>query len=303
MLPFPFAGELAGLGTALFFACGATFFTFSSRLVGSQVINRGRLLAATLMLLVAHTLIYGGAVPRMATSDRWFWLGLSGVIGLTLGDAALFQAFVQVGTRLTVLVFSTAPVIAAVLGFLFLDEHLTSIQLLGMAVSLGGVLWVVSEQQGEPLTGAARRNYLSGLFFAFLGALGQALGAITAKFGLEGNFPALSAQIIRMLAATLAIWLIALFQKQVRSSLDELRSKPRATGYMLLGAIFGPVIGVFLSLVAIQYTEVGVASTLIAMVPIFLLPIGYFVFREKVSPRGIFGTLLALAGVAILFLA
>jgi drug/metabolite transporter (DMT)-like permease len=303
MPPFPFAGELAGLGTALFFACGATFFTFSSRLVGSQVINRGRLLAATLVLIAVHTLIYGGALPWLATPDRWFWLSLSGVIGLTLGDAALFQAFVQVGTRLTVLVFSTAPIIATLLGFFFLKEHLTPNQLLGMAISLGGVLWVVSEQQGEKLTGAARRNYLGGLFFAFLGALGQALGAITAKFGLVGDFPALSAQVIRMLAATLAIWLLALVQGQVKSSLGELRAKPRATGYMLLGAIFGPVIGVFLSLVAIQYTEVGVASTLIAMVPIFLLPIGFFVFKEKVSRRGVFGTLLALAGVAILFLA
>jgi drug/metabolite transporter (DMT)-like permease len=301
MPPFPFAGELAGLGTALFFACGATFFTFSSRLVGSQVINRGRLLAATLMLVLAHTLIYGGVIPA-ASSDRWLWLSLSGVIGLTLGDAALFQAFVQVGTRLTVLVFSTAPVFAALLGFFFLNEHLTAIQLLGIAVSIGGVLWVVSEQPGEKLTGAARRNYLGGLFFAMLGALGQALGAVTAKFGLAGDFPALSAQVIRMLAATLAIWLLTLIQRQVKSSVAELKSKPRAVGYMLLGAVFGPVIGVFLSLVAIQYTEVGVASTLIAMVPIFLLPIGYFVFKEKVSPRGIFGTLVALAGVAILFL-
>lgn len=302
MPPFPFAGELAGLGTAFFFACGATFFTFSSRLVGSQVINRGRLLAATFMLLLAHLLIYGSLLPADASSDRWFWLSLSGVIGLTLGDAALFQAFVQVGTRLTVLVFSTAPIFAALLGYFFLDEQLTAVQLLGVLVSLGGVLWVVSEQPGEKLTGAARRNYLGGLFFAFLGALGQAFGAVTAKFGLAGDFPALSAQIIRMLAATLAIWLFAVFRSQVKSSVTEFRAKPKAIGYMLAGAVFGPVIGVFLSLVAIQYTEVGIASTLIAMVPIFLLPIGYFVFKERVSPRGIFGTLIALAGIGILFL-
>jgi drug/metabolite transporter (DMT)-like permease len=302
MAPFMFAGELAGLATAFFFACGATFFTISSRQAGSLVVNRSRLLAACLVLVALHWLIYGGPLP-VAGSERWFWLGLSGVIGLALGDAALFQGMVQVGTRLTVLVFSTSPIFAAVMGYLFLEERLTPVQVLGIVVSMLGVLWVVSEQPAEERTSAQRRVYLSGLFFALLGAIGQALGAITAKFGLEGEFPVLSAQVIRMLAGTVSIWLLAMLSGQVRSTLIELRSKPRAAGAMLLGALFGPVIGVWLSLVAIQYTEVGVASTLIAMVPIFLLPIGYFVFRERVSPRATVGTLVALAGVAILFLA
>ncbi len=303
MPPFPFAGELAGLGTALFFAFGATFFTLSSRLVGSAVINRARLLTATLMLLVVHTLILGGPLPWLATADRWWWLGLSGVIGLALGDAALFQAFVQVGTRLTVLVFSTAPVFAAIMGWVFLNETLTSLQILGILVGLGGVLWVVSEQQGEKRNKAAQRNYLGGLFFALLGALGQAVGAITAKFGLAGDFPALSAQVIRMLAGTAVVWGYALLRGQIGDTVTQLRNKPRAAGYMLAGSTFGPVIGVYLSLVAIQYTAVGIASTLIAMLPIFLLPISYFAFKERISPRAIVGTVMALAGVAILFLA
>lgn len=302
MLPFPFAGEIAGLATAFFFACGATFFTMSSQAAGSLVVNRSRLLAACTILIVLHLLIYGSLLPA-AGGDRWFWLGLSGVIGLALGDAALFQGMVLVGTRLTVLVFSTAPVFAAVMGYLFLDEQLTGLQLLGIAVSLVGVLWVVSEQPTEQRSQAERRDYLLGLFFAFLGGLGQAIGAITAKFGLEGDFPALSAQVIRMLAGTLAIWLVAVAGGQVGSTVRELRSRPRAAGHMLLGTLFGPVVGVWLSLVAIQYSEVGVASTLIAMVPIFLLPIGYFVFRERVSLRATFGTITALVGVAILFLA
>ncbi len=303
MPPFPFAGELAGLGTALAFAFGASFFTLSSRLVGSAVINRARLLTATVMLLIIHTLIFGGPLPWLATPDRWWWLGVSGIVGLSLGDAALFQGFVMVGTRLTVLVFSTAPVFAAVMGWLFLRETLTSMQILGILVGLGGVLWVVSEQQGEKRDEAAQRNYLGGIFFALLGAIGQAIGVITAKFGLAGDFPALSAQVIRMLVATLAIWGWALLHRRAKLTFTELRKQPRAAGYMLVGSTFGPVIGVFLSLVAIQYTEVGIASTLIAMLPIFLLPIGYFIFKERVSPRAVFGTIIALAGVAILFLA
>ncbi|HRN49828.1 MAG TPA: DMT family transporter [Anaerolineales bacterium] len=189
----PYIGELAGLATAIAFAGGATFFTLSSQLAGSQVVNRARLLAATLILLILHVLVYGTAIPA-ADGQRWLWLGLSGVIGLALGDAALFQAFVQLGTRLTMLVFSTAPVFAAIMGYFFFDETLEPIAMLGMLLSLGGVAWVVSEQEPGERSNAERRVYLFGLLFAFLAALGQALGAITAKFGLVGDFPALSAR-------------------------------------------------------------------------------------------------------------
>lgn len=228
MPPFPFAGELAGLGTALSFAFGATFFTLSGRLVGSAVINRARLLMATMMLFILHTLFFGQPLPLQASGERWWWLGLSGVIGLSLGDAALFQAFVQVGTRLTVLVFSTAPIYAAILGWFFLSEALAPLQILGILVSLAGVLWVVSEQTHDPSDKAARRNYLGGIFFALLGALGQAGGAVTSKLGLGGDFSALSAQVIRMLVGTAAIWTWALLRGQATATIKELREKPRA---------------------------------------------------------------------------
>lgn len=301
-MPIPYLGELAGLATAMFFAGGASFFTLGSRLAGSQVVNRTRLLAATIILLSIHTLLYGTAIPA-ADGQRWLWLGLSGVIGLALGDAALFQAFVQLGTRITILVFSTAPVFAAILGFVLFRESLTPLQILGMLVSLGGVLWVVSDNEGQERSNSEQRTYLLGVVFAFLAALGQALGAITAKYGLVGDFPALSAQVMRMLVATLAIWLFTLLRGHIRETYQTLQAKPKALTLLLIGSLFGPVTGVWLSLVSIQNTQVGVASTLIAMVPIFLLPIGYFVFKEKVSSRSILGTLVALAGVAILFLA
>src|SRR3990172_10242213 len=120
-MPFPFAGELAALGTSVLFSIGATFFTLSSRQVGSAVVNRTRLLAATVILMVAHVFIFGGVLPWLATPDQWFWFSLSGIIGLSLGDVALFQAFVQLGTRLTMLVFSLSPVLAAFMGWAFLN--------------------------------------------------------------------------------------------------------------------------------------------------------------------------------------
>jgi drug/metabolite transporter (DMT)-like permease len=310
MPPFEFAGELAALATSIFFSIGPTFFTLSGRLVGAALVNRTRLLAATIILMIAHTMIYGGALPWLATPTQWQWLAISGVIGLTLGDAALFQAFVQIGPRLTMLVFSLAPVLTALAGYFWLNETLTTLQLVGMGVTIVGVLWVVSEQQSETERGAAdqrrgnqtaRRYYYSGLAFALLGALGQGSALITAKLGLA-NLPVLSGQVIRMLAATLLIWAWALFRGQGRETIAKLRDKPLAARYILLGAIAGPVIGVWFSLAAVKYTEVGIASTLMALPPIFLLGIGHYFFKEKITVRAVIGTVIALSGVAILFL-
>lgn len=302
-MPFPFAGELAALGTSVFFSIAPTFFTLSSRLVGSAAVNLTRLLGATLILMAAHFFLFGGILPWLATPEQWFWFSLSGVIGLTLGDAALFQAFVQIGPRLTMLVFSLSPILTALAGWAWFDETLSPAQILGIGLTLAGVLWVVAEEQngsGKPID---RRYYLVGLFFALLGALGQAGGLVTAKFGLAGDFPVLSGQVIRLGAGTIVMWLFTLLRGKAGEVLSKLREQPLAARYILVGTIAGPVFGIWCSLAAVKYTaDIGVASTLQSLPPIFLLPIGYFFFKEKVTSRAILGTLLALAGVAILFL-
>jgi drug/metabolite transporter (DMT)-like permease len=302
-MPFPFIGELAALGTSTFFSIGATLFTLSSRQVGSAVVNRSRLLAASIILMVAHLIFFGTVLPLAATSDQWFWFSLSGIIGLVLGDVALFQAFVQIGTRLTMLVFSMSPVLAALMGWAFLGEVLTPIQTLGMGLTLAGVLWVVADEQNGSNQPSDRRYFLWGLLFALIGALGQAGGLITAKFGLTGDFPVLSGQVIRMGVAAFSIWIFTLIRGRGLETIQKFRENPIATRYVLIATIAGPVLGVFCSLAAVKYTEdIGIASTLQSLPPIFLLPIGYFFFKEKISSRAIMGTIIALAGVAILFL-
>jgi drug/metabolite transporter (DMT)-like permease len=302
--PFPFAGELFALATSVLFSIGPMLFTLSGRVLGSTVVNRSRLLAASIILMIAHFFLIDGLLPFSATADHWFWLGLSGIIGLSLGDAALFQAFVQIGPRLTMLIFSLSPVLAALLGWVWHGETLAGFQLLGVAVTLGGVLWVVSEGQKGSAARIEKGLYVSGLLFAFLGALGQAGGLVTAKEGLAGDFPVLSGQVIRMSVATVAIWLATFYVRQGSHTVKTLRANPAAARTLLLATLFGPVLGVWCSLAAVKYTaNIGVASTLQSLPPIFLIPIGFFFFREKVSPRAITGTIVALAGVAILFLA
>lgn len=301
-MDIPFVGELAAIGTAIAFTIGPMFFTLAGKRVGSVVVNRTRLVVAGVYLIAAHWLLYGQALPFDAAPDRWFWLSISGLIGFVLGDAALFQAFVTIGTRLTMLVFAINPIIGALLAFLFLGEDLTGLQILGMVVTLAGVAWVVAERDAQSAAELTPKQYAGGILLAVLAAVGQAGGLVTAKLGLYGGFPALSGVLIRVSAAAVIIWIAALFTRQAGPTLHAIKIQPQALKQILIASFIGPVVGVFFSLVAIQYAEVGVASTLISLPPVFLIPISYYFFNEKITWRAVTGTIIALVGVGVLFL-
>ncbi len=298
----PFIGELASLATSFFFSVGPTYFTLAGRLVGSVVVNRSRLVVTLVYLLIAHGLLYGTLLPFDAAPDRWFWLGLSGLIGFVLGDAALFQAFIVIGTRLTMLIFAVNPIIAAILGWLFLDESLSPTQILGMLITLGGIAWVMLERGNPAQRELSPKAYITGIVLAVLAGTGQAAGAVTAKLGLYGDFPTLSGQIIRISIAAVAIWIITFISRKARVTLQALKDQPKAVSYILIASFLGPFLGVFFSLLAIQHIEIGIASTLMSLQPVFLIPIGYYFFKETISMRAIIGTLVTLVGVAIIFL-
>jgi drug/metabolite transporter (DMT)-like permease len=296
-----FIGEIAGLATSFFFAMTAFIFSKTGQMVGSQVTNRLRLIFALTYLVVLNLILFGEPLPFSAGSSRWMWLGLSGVIGLSLGDAFLFQAYISVGTRLGILLLSLAPIFGSLIAWIFFDETLTPLQITGIVLALAGIGWVVLSHE-EPVDtphGHTRR----GVIFGVLAGLGQAVGLVLSKQGMSGEFSPFQANAIRMLAAAIFIWLWAAVEGQVGGTIEAIRKQPKVLQLIALGALVGPVLGVSASLLAVQHAEVGVASTLMALPPVIVLPISYFVFKEKVGWQAIAGTLLAIVGVAVLFLA
>lgn len=294
-----YLGELAAVGTSLAFAFGSTLFTVAGRRLGSMNVNRIRLVIAAIFLSALHWISLGSLFPVNAAPDRFFWLGLSGVIGLVLGDIFVFRAFILIGPRLTMLMMSLAPILAAIQAWIFLDETLSGGQIFGILLTVGGIAWVILEKNGIQRND---REYGQGILLGLLGAIGQATGFVLAKNGLGGEFSAISANLIRMTAATIVMWIITLFQGQAKQTLSTF-FHDREGIIATTGASFvGPFIGVSLSLFALQHVEVGVASTLTALPPIFLLPISYFIFKEQLSWGAILGTLVSMAGVAALFL-
>ena len=294
-------GELAALFTSFCWTLSAIGFTKSSQQVGSQITNRMRVLLALLALLLINAILYGQPVPLHAGTSRWVWLIISGVVGLSLGDAFLFEAYREIGPRLGLLLLSLAPVFGAGIAWVFFGQALSLVQITGIVVTLVGIFWVVliRPEQGN---GEVRKITGRGILFGMLAAFGQATGLVLSQQGMAGNFPPFAGTLIRMIAAVVTLWIVASFQRQAGNTLATMRRRPGVLGWITFGALFGPVMGVSSSLLAVQHAEIGVASTLMALPPVFMLPISYFVFKERFGWQAIAGTLLAMAGVALLFL-
>ena len=271
-------------------------FTVAGRRVGSASVNLGRLLMAWGAMVLLHLLVYGSPFPMQAGGARLGWLAASGLIGFALGDAVLFEAFVLIGARLAMLLMTLSPIFSALLAWACLGQSLNLPKLLAMVVTLGGIAWVVwggGEHEDHP-------HLWRGVLLGIGGALGQSVGLLFSKFGLAGGFPPISANLIRVTGGVAALLLYFGVKGQLRGTLGTLRAG-RATAFIGLGAVTGPVLGVVLSLIAIAKAPMGVAATLMSLSPVILLPVSHFIFREKVGGHAILGTLLALAGAAALF--
>jgi drug/metabolite transporter (DMT)-like permease len=264
------------------------------------IVNRTRVLFALLYLIILNTILFRQPLPFDTQPARWMWLSLSGLIGLALGDAFLFQAYLMIGPRLSMLLMSLSTVFGALEAWLFFDEALRFGQITGIALTLAGIIWVLLEQgDGRAET---IRPLLIGVSFGMLAALGQATGLVFSKQGMLGGFSPISGNAIRMLAATIGLWLMAFLQGEAGKTVQTLRGNPSVFRLMALAALIGPVIGVSLSLLAVQNAAVGVASVLTSLAPIFMLPFSHFILKERLNWQAIAGTVLAMAGVAVLFL-
>jgi len=294
-------GEIAALATSFCWSLNSVQFTFAGRRVGSRVVNRVRLTFAVLFLSLSHLFLYGKLWPVQAELYRWGWLGLSGALGLIVGDGSLFQAFLLIGPRRSMMLMTLVPVISTLAAWIFLGEVLLPLEIIAILITVGGVAWVVSERQaGNESIDRDPQERALGVLLGLGGATGQALGLVFAKRGLVGDFPALSATVMRMTMAAAVIWLGAVFQGRASLAWDALEDK-QARFWLVGGAFVGPFIGVWLSLIAVRTAPVGIASTLMSLSPIILIPFDHWIFDEEITVRSIVGTLVALIGAALIF--
>jgi drug/metabolite transporter (DMT)-like permease len=304
-------GELAAFGTALCWTASALFFERASKRLGALAVNFYKVCAAFLLLALAGWAFRGMPLPLDAPPRAWLYLPISGIVGFIIADYFLFNAYILVGSRLTVLFQPLTPLFAALLGFLVLGERMKPAGLAGMGLVVAGILVVVlsrnagSKAADVPASaeGKAARDAkrAKGLAFALASAFFQAGGLVFSKLGL-GGYDAIAGTQIRVGTAILGFGLQALVFGHARELFVEAprdRDAMKATG---IGAIFGPFVGVTLSLVALQSTSAGAASTLMGLTPVLIIPPSILFLKQKVKALEVLGACIAVAGAALFFL-
>ncbi|MDY6915715.1 MAG: DMT family transporter [Candidatus Cloacimonadota bacterium] len=290
-------GEFFALFTAFCWTVTAMSFESAGKKVGSLSVNLIRLIMAFVFLGIYSWITQGFFVPTKFSQHAWLWLSLSGVVGFAFGDLMLFEAFVQAGSRVSMLVMSLVPVFSAILGWFLLKEVLSFQEIAGMIVTISGISLVILKRNKRKLQ--LSHSY-KGLLFALLGALGQSLGLVLSKFGM-GSYNAFAATQIRVISGIVGFVIIFFIFKRWKNVHRALQNNS-ALRRIGLGAFFGPFLGVSFSLLAIQHTQTGVASTIIAIVPVLIIPPSIIIFKEKINVKEIIGAVIAVFGVSLLFL-
>jgi drug/metabolite transporter (DMT)-like permease len=292
-------GEFAALLVAFFWSITALSFEAASRKVGSLAVNIIRLVIGLIFLTALNLFLRGLVFPSDASMHNWIWLSVSGLIGFVLGDYFLFKSYTIIGSWFAMLIMTLAPPMAAVFGWILLDEQLGFLSITGIIVTLLGIVIAMFRRDKENRKVKVGKP-LIGLLYAFGGALGQALGIVFSKYGMQDYSPFAATQ-IRIIVGILGfVLLISLSHnwQPVRAALSDRKAMVPVT----IGSFFGPFLGVSFSLLAIQHTTTGVASTIMALVPIFIIPPSMLLFKHKITIREIIGTMISLGGVALFFL-
>ncbi|MBS2097652.1 DMT family transporter [Carboxylicivirga linearis] len=291
-------GEVAALLTAVCWTFTSLAFESAGKKVGSMSVNLIRLVMAIFLLGSLSFIRFGYFFPEGATTSQWVWLSISGLVGFVVGDLLLFQAFVVIGARISMLIMALAPPLAALFGWIILGEQLTLGNILGMVVTIFGISLVIL---GRPVKGKRIQIKYSvkGILLAFGGATGQGLGLVLSKLGM-GDYDPVPATMIRVITGVIGFSFIFIFTGHWPKVIKAVRYGA-AMARISIGAFFGPFLGVSLSLWAIKYTTTGVASTIMAIVPVLIIAPAVVLFKEKVTIMEIIGSFIAVAGVVMLF--
>ncbi len=292
---------LAAFGTAVCWAFSAIFFEDASRKVGSLAVNFWKVVLASLFLAVAGLISRGIPLPWDAPLRTWFFLSLSGIVGFVIADYFLFNAYVLIGSRITVIFQSLTPLFTALFAFMFLGERMQWHRLIGMAVTIAGILVVVltRSKRGQRIDESALSA--RGLVFAFFSAVFQAGGMILTKTGL-GTYSPIAGTQIRTIVAMIGFGMQAMVVGQTYHVFKEVPKSRHAFLSTIRGAVFGPFLGVAFSLFSLQHTQAGATSTLMALTPVVIILPSVFILKQKIFVMEIIGAAIAVAGAALFFL-
>lgn len=310
-----YIGELISLGVACSWTVTALFAEVGSKRIGSLQLNVVRMLLSLVMLGITLFCFTGSPFPSYAGGKAWLWLSLSGFVGYILGDYCLFNSYIIIGSRFGQLFMTLAPPTAAIAGWIILGEKMQLQGVLGMLVTLTGIgISVLNKGGAEGKGKLSLKLPVKGVLLGIGAGIGQGIGLVLSKVGMnfyEASIPAGEVEVAQMLpfastfirAVTGAIGFtgVMMLQKKLGTLVTAAKDK-KGMKAAFWATFTGPFIGVSLSLMAVRYTEAGIASTLMALTPVFILWPAHIIFGQKVTFKEVIGAVISVAGVSLFFL-
>ena len=302
-----YIGELISIGVAFSWTATALLSELGSKRLGNLTLNVLRMALALLFSMVMFWVVMGSPWPSGGTIEAYGWMLLSGLVGYVIGDFCLFQCYIVIGSRYGQLFMTLAPLAAALTAWIALGQQMSAVSIVAMLVTLSGIAISVLGR------GEHRRVSLSlplsGVLFAVAAAVCQGVGLVLSKIGMDhydaSSIPAwlvpFSANFFRCVAGIVGFSLL-LYLREGFSPLREALHDRKGMSVATATTIFGPFVGVGFSLMAVQYTSAGIASTLMALTPIIIILPSYWLFRQRITWRAVVGALISVVGVSLFFL-
>ena len=307
-----YLGEAISLAVAVSWTVTALFAEVGSKRLGSLQMNVIRMILSLVMLGATLWWFTGSPYPLYADGKTWLWLSMSGFVGYLLGDYCLFNSYIWIGSRFGQLFMTLAPPTAALFGWMLLGETLAWNALLGMLVTLTGIgISVLNKGKSQKLS---LKLPLKGVLFGIGAGVGQGIGLVLSKVGMnfyEGAIPAgeelvtdlvpFASTFIRAVTGAIGFLCVMGFQRQFHTLATSMRDR-KGMNAALWATITGPFIGVSLSLMAVQYTEAGIASTLMALTPVLIIWPAHLFFGQQVTFKEVIGACISVIGVSLFFI-
>ena len=307
-----YVGELISIGVAFSWTATALLSEFGSKRLGNLTLNVLRMGLALLFSLVLFGMVTGSLLPPGASTEAAGWMLLSGLVGYVIGDFCLFQCYIIIGSRYGQLFMTLAPLSAALMAWVTLGQQMTGKSVIAMLVTLWGIgISVLGRGDHHKIS---LRLPVNGVLYAIGAAVCQGVGLVLSKIGMdhyevsmmaEADIPEwlipFSANFYRCIAGIIGFSLLLFYRDGMAPLREAVRDK-KGLSVATATTIFGPFVGVGFSLMAVQYTAAGIASTLMAMTPIIIILPSYWLFHEKITWRSVIGAVISVLGVSLFFL-
>lgn len=307
-----YLGELISIGVAFSWTATALLSEFGSKRLGNLTLNVLRMTLALVFSLVLFLVVTGNPLPTGVSTEAAGWMLLSGLVGYVIGDFCLFQCYIIIGSRYGQLFMTLAPLSAALMAWVTLGQQMTAMSIVAMLVTLAGIsISVLGRGEHHKVS---LKLPLNGVLYAIGAAVCQGVGLVLSKIGMDHYDVAalaemgvpewlvpFSANFYRCIAGIIGFTLL-LYYRNGMAPLREAMHDRKGLTVATATTIFGPFVGVGFSLMAVQYTAAGIASTLMAMTPIIILLPSYWLFHEKITWKAIVGAFISFIGVSLFFL-